>query len=141
MQHSSSDSDRQFRNDFESASMSPDSFGHRAHVRVAYTYLTEFGVEDSCEKMHSALVGFLRSHGIEPTEKYHATMTRAWILAVRHFMESSPEVHSANEFIDRNPNLLDSSIMLTHYSTELLFSTEARNSFVEPDLDWIPRYE
>jgi hypothetical protein len=36
--------------------------------------------------------------------------------------------------------LLDSRIMLTHYSTELLFSDKARAKFVEPDLDPIPRY-
>jgi hypothetical protein len=37
--------------------------------------------------------------------------------------------------------LLDTRIMLTHYSAELLFSDAARADFVEPNLDPIPRHE
>jgi hypothetical protein len=36
--------------------------------------------------------------------------------------------------------LLDSSIMLTHYSADLLFSPQAREQFIEPNLDPIPRH-
>jgi hypothetical protein len=39
-----------------------------------------------------------------------------------------------------NPALLDSKIMLTHYSATVLFSAEARGEFVEPDISPIPRY-
>ena len=91
-------------------------------------------------RMRDGLRAFIAHHGIDPA-KYHETMTRAWILAVRHFMELSPEAESAEDFIDRNPRLLDGKIMLTHYSAGLLFSPEARARFVEPDLDAIPRHE
>ena len=37
--------------------------------------------------------------------------------------------------------LLDSKIMMTHYSAEVLFSDEARARFVEPNLSPIPRYD
>ena len=33
------------------------------------------------------LHAFLACHGITPA-KYHETITRAWILAVRHFMDT-----------------------------------------------------
>jgi hypothetical protein len=46
---------------------------------------------------------------------------------------------SAADFIAKNQQLLDSKIMLTHYSASVLFSADARASFVEPDLDPIPR--
>jgi hypothetical protein len=55
-------------------------------------------------------------------------------------MHRSPEATSADDFIERNPLLLDSKIMLTHYSAGLLFSDAARAEFVEPDLDPIPRH-
>ena len=35
---------------------------------------------------------------------------------------------SADDFIERNPQLLDTKIMLTHYSADLLFSDQARVS-------------
>ena len=49
-----------------------------------------------------------------------------------------PECSSASSFLAANPTLLDSKIMLTHYSAELLFSSGARKSFVPPDLQTIP---
>ena len=56
-------------------------------------------------------------------------------------MEKSAAFASADAFIDSNPILLDTKIMLTHYSAGLLFSDEARARFVEPDLGDIPRHE
>ena len=60
---------------------------------------------------------------------------------MRHFMEITAQSISAESFIDTNPKMLDSKIMMTHYSAEVLFSDEARASFVEPDLEPIPRYD
>ena len=76
---------------------------------------------------------------MEPSSKYHETMTQAWVLAVRHFMDSTLGTSSALEFIDANPKLLDTEIMMTHYSKDVLFSDMARGSFVEPNLVPIPR--
>lgn len=138
--HVASAGDQRFRQDFESGRLAPSAFDHRAHVRLAYVYLAERDTEGAVERMRDGLRAFLAHHGIDPA-KYHETMTRAWILAVRHFMERSPQAESADDFIDGNPRLLDGKIMLTHYSAGLLFSPDARARFVEPDLDDIPRHE
>jgi hypothetical protein len=135
--HGLSAADRAFRAAFEDCTFPPAAFDHRAHVLLAYTYLADHDVETAVERMRATLVRFLAHHGI-PAEKYHETLTRAWILAVRHFMNKGPS-RSGGEFIEANPALLDSRIMLTHYSAQLLFSPEARAAFVQPDLDPIPR--
>lgn len=56
-------------------------------------------------------------------------------------MKNDSGADSANTFIDNNPKMLDKSIMMTHYSAELLFSDKAREQFVTSDRDPIPRYE
>ena len=139
MNHELSQSDREFRTAFEAGVYAPADFSHRAHVRLAYVYLAESDVSMALERMRAALLTFLCHHDI-PASKYHATLTRAWILAVDHFMHRSPLASSADDFIDRNPPLLDSKIMLTHYSADLLFSDLARAEFVEPNLDPIPHH-
>lgn len=139
MNHELSLNDREFRAAFEAGAFAPADFSHRAHVRLAYVYLADSDVNLALERMRAALVTFLSHHGI-PSTKYHETLTRAWILAVDHFMHRSPEATSADDFIAHNPLLLDTKIMLTHYSASLLFSDTARARFVEPDLDPIPRY-
>jgi len=137
LQHTLSDADRDFRSAFETYLVLPSHFNHEAHVRLAYVYLVEHDVEAAVEKMRQALLNFLEHNEI-PRSKYHETLTRAWILAVRHFMNRSGASNSAAEFIEANRQLLDSQLMLTHYSAAVLFSPDARASFVEPDIDPIP---
>lgn len=137
MDHSISAEDRAFRQAFEALKVGADDFNHRAHVRLAYIYLCEMPVDEAGVAMKRALLAFLAHLGAEPT-KYHETITRAWIKAVRHFMANTEPCDSADEFIDRNPKLLDSKIMLSHYSAEVLFSPTARGRYVEPDIEPIP---
>jgi hypothetical protein len=139
MTHQLSADDRRFRAEFEACRVHPDAFDHRAHVRLAYVYLAENDVDNALLLMRNALQAFIAHNGIRPS-KYHETLTRAWILAANHFMATSPAAESAQTFIANNPRLLDSKIMMTHYSAEVLFSPEARAHFVEPNLDQIPRH-
>jgi len=140
MSHLLSSDDQQFCADFVACRIRPADFDPRAHIRLAYIYLAEHDTDTALALMRGALLAFIQHNEI-PVAKYHETLTRAWILAVRHFMAITPAADSAASFIASNPTLLDSRIMLTHYSTEVLFSPEARARFVEPNLDLIPRYD
>src|SRR5262245_57688102 len=140
MTHSLSPEDRRFSEDFAAGRIEPGAFDHRAHIRLAYTFLAEHDTETALTLMRAALLTFIRRNNV-PVAKYHETLTRAWILAVRYFMAISPAAASSAEFIANNPKMLDAKIMLTHYSAEVLFSPEARARFVEPDLELIPRHE
>lgn len=140
MTHELSDEDLEFLSQLESCAFPVKAFDHRAHVRLGYIYLSNQDADSAHGSMRDALKNFLDHNGID-ISKYHETLTRAWILAVRHFMEKTPDTKSSDQFIENNPILLDSRIMMTHYSAESIFSDEARQKFVEPDLDPIPRYE
>ena len=140
MSHSLSFDDRRFCADFAACRVHPSAFDHRAHIRLAYTYLAEHDADTALALMRSALLAFIQHNKI-PIAKYHETLTRAWILAVRHFMAISPVAESVASFMASNPSMLDSKIMLKHYSTEVLFSPEARARFVEPNLELIPRHD
>lgn len=137
MKHQPSADDRLFLRAFEACQVAPADFDHAAHVRLAYVYLCEQSVDTAVERMKKALLVFLAHLGASPG-KYHETITRAWVMAVAHFMANSVPCDSASAFMAANPQLLDSRIMLTHYSAEVLFSPEARQSFVKPDLQSIP---
>lgn len=140
MTHFVSEDDILFKNRVESCQFPVPQFDHRAHLRLAYVYLVENpNVETAVSNMRDALIGLLTHIGIDPMVKYHETVTEAWILAVHHFMSRSAGADSAEGFIDQNPILLDSKILLSHYSEDVLFSDEARRAFVEPNLAPIPR--
>ena len=138
MNHRASSEDIEFRRTFEACQTPPADFNHAAHVRLAYVYLCAYPVAGATERMKASLLAFLNHLGVGEA-KYHETMTRAWIMAVDHFMAMSPQRSSASSFLAANPTLLNSKIMLTHYSTELLFSSRARRSFAPPDIQAIPQ--
>ena len=140
MNHTTSAEDILFQKSFEEFKVAPHDFDHAAHVRLTYIYLCLFPVEVATQRMKGSLLAFLEHLGVG-SAKYHETVTRAWIMAVRHFMESSPRSTSSIEFISANPRLLDSKIMLKHYSAEALFSRAARASFVQPDKAAIPEHD
>lgn len=139
--HKLSTEDKEFKTQVEACEFPVPEFDHKAHIRLAYVYLVSSKPDSAVKLMRNALMGLLKSAGIDPSEKYHETITEAWILAVHHFMKNTAKSESAYDFIEQNTKLLDTDIMLTHYSTEVLFSDEARNTFVEPNLDPIPRYQ
>ena len=112
-------------------------FNHETHVKLAYCYLTQLGLKNSVMKMSNSLKGFLKAKGVA-SNKFHATLTEAWLKAVWHFMQQSNSMQSADEFIQANPVLLNKNILLSHYSQGVLFSEQARIRFVEPDLNPLP---
>ncbi len=139
MNHTTSPEDTLFRQAFEALEVAPSAFDHAAHLRLAYIYLCQLSADEATERMKRSLLAFVDHVGVGRS-KFHETITQAWILAVRHFMELTPRSSSAAEFIAANPRLLDTKIMLKHYSAELLFSQRAREAFIRPDIAAIPEH-
>jgi hypothetical protein len=135
--HTASDGDRAFRESFEACAVAPSEFNHEAHLRLAYVYLVEHGAQGAQARMRQALLSFLAHHQV-PASKFHETLTCAWVLAVSHFMSRAGSSSFA-EFAANSQALLNSKVMLTHYSAETLFSPQARASYVAPDLAAIPQ--
>ena len=135
--HSTSADDRAFKAAFAACQVAPAAFNHEAHLRLAYIYLVDSRPEVAAQRMREALLAFLAHHQV-PSAKFHETLTRAWVLAVSHFMDRA-ESSSYAEFAANSQPLLDSKVMLKHYSASALFSPAARAAYVEPDLAAIPR--
>lgn len=139
MPNLTSTADSVFQQKLESFDWPPSDFNHKLHIWIAYIYLCQMPQEKAFQAMRSWTLKYLAHHNVPPM-KYHETLTRAWMLAVKHFMERTPSSVSGEDFIEQNPIMLDAKIMLTHYSKSRLFSDLARKEFIEPDLDPIPRY-
>jgi len=110
-------------------------FGHREHLELAWSYLTAYSSDDATEIMTAAIRHVGRMHGAE--HKYHETMTRAWL----HFVAVHNQRWGAEtfeEFLARNPDLLDSALIEHFYSRELILSEPARASWTAPDLRRLP---
>jgi hypothetical protein len=136
----SNEGDAQFLARFEACDLTAQDFRHREHVRLAYICLKRQPFALALGTMKLGLHRLLAHLGA-PASKYHETLTQAWLLAVQHFMHRTGPTTNFEEFLQAGGGqLLDKDIMGSHYSPGRLFSDEARERFVEPDLDPIPRY-
>ncbi len=110
-------------------------FGHREHLELAWSYLGLHPVDDAADAMAASIQHVARLHGAEG--KYHETITRAWLhLVAVHAQRWGAE--SFEEFLDSNPDLLDSKLIRHFYSSERIDSEAARSSWIDPDLRRLP---
>lgn len=107
-------------------------FHHASHLHVAWVYLTESSsVQQAARKMRNTLRRFAAAAG--KPEKYHETITLFWVHLLSRAHAAS-RAECLEDIVHANPQLLEKNFPLAYYSTERLFSDEARTSWVEPDL-------
>jgi hypothetical protein len=129
-------SDEEFLRAFEDLSFPADLFHHREHIRVAWLYLKTFDATCAAEKMSAGIRRFANHHGA--TQKYHHTLTLAWMRLVAAALVETPEGYAFEQFINAHPELKDTKLLDKYYSKELLQSAPAREGWVEPDLQPLP---
>jgi hypothetical protein len=127
--------DQDFLATFERGDFTGDAFPHRAHLRMAWLYVTALGPDEAIQKA-AAGIRNLAQHNGRPL-LYHDTLTRAWVYVVAAGIAHSPP-SSFTRFLEQSPQLLDKHLLLNHYSPDLLASPRARATWVAPDLRPIP---
>jgi hypothetical protein len=129
-------SDEDFLRAFEDLSFPADLFHHREHLRVAWLYLQSSDASRAAERMASGIRRFANHHGA--TQKYHHTLTLAWMRLVAAALVEPPEEKTFEKFMAAHPHLTDKNLLAKYYSDELLQSAIAREAWVEPDLQPLP---
>jgi hypothetical protein len=128
--------DEEFVAEFESCRLPAAQFHHTDHIRLAWIYLRKMGEPGAAERMAESIQRFAAHIG--KPEKFHVTMTRAWIRLVAAARERTPHATSFSEFVTAHPHLLDKDSLLKHYSKDRLESAAARACWLEPDLIPLP---
>lgn len=126
---------------FEDQSLPLDHWHHRAHLKVAYLYLTRFSVEEALSKLRSGIQAYNAAQGIAdaPTGGYHETMTCAWFQLVHTTLCQFGPAASADAFFDAQTQLKDKRALLLFYSRDRIMSAEAKTTFIPPDLAPLPQ--
>jgi hypothetical protein len=117
--------------------LGPDgSFGHRQHIHLAFVAVHRHGMPEAVEKV----CGWLRQITAyeRAPQKYHHTVSRAWVELVAHHVATEPDRPEFDVFVERNPALLDKRLLTRHYRSTTLAAAEARRGWVEPDVALFP---
>jgi len=129
---------------FEACTLPFEQWTHRAHVRVAYTYLQRHGFDGALERMRAGVKQYNAANDVpdSPTSGYHETTTHAFLWLIHVTMRAYGDTHSVNngnEFCDMHPQLMTKHVLRLFYSPECRMLPVAKTRFVEPDLTELPR--
>ncbi|HKQ54103.1 MAG TPA: hypothetical protein VJT74_17130 [Pyrinomonadaceae bacterium] len=122
---------------FESCTTPPAEFKHASHLIVALCYLhdSRLTIAEAAERLRAALYRYLDHNGVDRL-KYNETITIFWLRRVRAFLDGATQTRTtaelAAELLERYSG--GAKLVNDYYSQERLFSAEARDGWVEPDL-------
>jgi hypothetical protein len=128
--------DEAFLAAFERGTIPARAFRHRHHLRMAWLYLRGGDAGSAVERACTGVRRLAVAHGVP--QKYHHTITRAWMEIVAHHVRRTPLVDTFDDLLATAPQLLDKQLLNRHYSSAVLASRPARSGWVEPDLLAIP---
>ena len=116
---------------FERCEIENGAFHHRDHVKMAWSYLREFGFADGARRFTAAIQRFAAANG--KPNLYHATITWAYLVVINERMQRDASewetFAAANEDLFAwKPSLIDA-----WYRPETLASDYARRVFIFPD--------
>lgn len=120
--------DEEFLAALEDTSLPDADFRHRDHLRAAYLYLRRDGFAEAVGAMSAALRRFAASRG--KAERYHETVTIAFLALINERLASSGDPGSFDAFIARHPEIAERDLLTRYYRPETLASENARRSFV-----------
>lgn len=127
-----------FVEEFETLSLDPNYFNHRGHLRLAWCYLTWLPLGEAAQRSADSIRRFATHQG-QP-EKFHVTMTLAFMHIVKDRMRGAQAGEDFNGFCARNPDLLNDARALIgrYYSPGKLDDPAARMAFIAPDRKPLP---
>ena len=132
--------DEEFLDGFERCTLPEEKWTHEAHFRMAWLYLRREPNEAAAlEKAREGIKRYNAARG-GPPDKYHETVTVAYVRLVASRMRQNGTAASGEAFVAENGDLIGTypGTLLHYYSEERLFSQEAHESFLEPDLKPLP---
>jgi len=116
--------DAEFLAALESARLSPAEFGHRAHLRAAWLYLSGRPFLEACIAMRDSLQRFAASIG--KAGLYHETITLAFMSLVAEQMARHPGA-DWQTLLRLKPELCERDLLSRYYSPERLQDATARH--------------
>lgn len=133
--------DAAFLEAFEAQIIPFEEWSHRAHIRMGFNYLGRHPFDEALRRIRKGIQALNLVHKTPEAlaRGYHETLTVAWARVVASTIAAHGPFKDSNDFCDRNPHLLQRTLMRVFYSQGRLFSPEAKRSFVEPDLAPLPR--
>jgi hypothetical protein len=131
----------QLASGFIDLSLPKDDWTHYAHLRVGLWHAMRHSRAETMDLLRARISAFNQAKGGENTASagYHETITRFYVHVIGRFLASADTLRPTDEL---EQELIarygDKELPLQYYTSERLFSREARLGWVAPDLRALP---
>lgn len=126
---------------FKDKSLPKPEWTHQAHFAVALSLLSDAEI-DAFAEMPQMIRAYNEATGVANTdsEGYHETITIASLRVAEAFLEDAAPNTPVEQILEAlmNSQFARSNWLIDHWSRERLFSTEARRTWLAPDLADLP---
>jgi hypothetical protein len=127
----------------ESLTLPFDQWTHRAHVKVAYTYLRRHSFQEALGKLAATIQAYNAHHHVpdSPTSGYNQTTTHAFLHLIAATIAAYNQTHpttTADHFCDTHPQLMTRHALRLFYSPQQRMHPLAKTRFIPPDLAPLP---
>jgi hypothetical protein len=129
---------------FEELTLPFEQWTHRAHVKVAFTYLRRHAFDEALTRMRDGIRAYNARHAVPETETsgYNETTTHAFLHLIAATMCAYGQSHptsDAEHFCDTHPQLMTRHALRLFYSPQRRMHPLAKARFVAPDLAPLPK--
>jgi len=114
---------------------------HEAHLRVGLWHRLRMPAEASLDTLRDRIRRYNESLGNENTDTdgYHETITRFYVILIDRFVAAADVTRDIDQLADDLiAHLGFRGLPLDYYSSDRLFSVEARRAWLAPDLAALP---
>ncbi|MEA2707424.1 MAG: hypothetical protein QOF78_25 [Phycisphaerales bacterium] len=136
--------DAELLRQFESLTLPFAEWTHRAHVRVAFSYLRNRPFDEALSRMRAGVKAYNAANHVPdgPDRGYNETTTHAFLHLIAATMQAYGEVFpvaTADAFCDAHPQLMTRHVLRLFYSPRQRMHPLAKTQFIEPDLAPLPK--
>ena len=114
-----------------------NDWNHENRLKIVYLHIIRFGY-NNCIKIDGELCKNLINYKttIGHKELWNYTITRFFIELINKIIINDKEIDNFNDiwYNEKYEYIKNGKLFLNYYSRERLFSENAKNNFVEPDL-------
>jgi hypothetical protein len=136
--------ENQFLKDFEDCVLPFDQWTHRAHIMVAYLYVSSHSFQEALSRTCAGIRKYNAANKVPetPVTGYNQTTTVAFVHLVAATAAAYKKTHrvsTAEEFCDMHPQLMSKHVLRFFYSPQRRMDPSAKTTFIEPDLTALPK--
>jgi len=132
--------DAEYMAAFEDQSLPFEEWTHEAHIRMAWKYITKYGVDKARPLVSQGIQKYNAVNQDKVERGYHETITQFYIHMIDLAVKTGGIDATFDDFLQNNAHLLRRDLIFDYYRSDCILSEKAKKELMLPDRKELPTY-